>query len=122
MKTAAIISASIFLTTTLGLATPQAAIAQEQGSIQILSAVYGKANASHPVNFTTRLQQTCGPSAVECQAYCSNAFVGHADRRLEFPFHPVAICRVTYRCGAQETLIADAERNDEILLSCRQRP
>ena len=122
MRIATIVSALISLTATLSVTAPQVAFAQEQGSIQIVSALYGNANASHPVNFTTRLQQTCGPSAVECQAYCSNAFVGHTDIRLEFPFHPTAICRVTYRCGAQETLIADAQRNDEILLSCRQRP
>ncbi len=105
-----------------GLATPQSAAAQDQGSIQIISALYGKPNASRPVNFTPKLQQTCGPSATDCEAFCSNAFVGHGDHHRLWPFGPGSICRVTYRCGAQATLVTDAERNDLIVLSCRNRP
>lgn len=97
------------------------AAAQDQGAIQIVSALYGVPNAARPVNFTVRLQQACGSSATDCQAFCSNAFVGHSDQP-KFPFGSGPICRVTYRCGAQQTLVTDAEKNDTILLSCRARP
>jgi hypothetical protein len=103
------------------IGAPQFSHAEDQNVIQVVSALYGKPNAARPVNFTARLQQTCGPSATDCEAFCSNAFVGHTHQGLSLPFSPGSICRVTYRCGAQSTLVTDAERNDLIVLTCRNR-
>ncbi len=117
-----IVSAAIStLLLSSALGAPQLSYAEEQTTIQVVSAVYGKPNAVRPVNFAARLQQTCGPSATDCEAFCSNAFVGHVNHGFALPFSPGAICRVTYRCGAQATLVTDAERNDLIVLTCRNR-
>ncbi len=104
------------------LGAPVSAIAEEQATIQVMSALYGPANSTRPLNFMSRLQQTCGGLASYCEAYCSNAFVGRGPRGLRLPFGPASVCRVTYRCGAAATLVTDAEKNDLIVLSCRQRP
>jgi hypothetical protein len=103
------------------IAAPQYSHAEDQNVIQVISALYGKPNAVRPVNFTARLQQSCGSGATDCEAFCSNAFVGHAHHGLSLPFSPGSICRVTYRCGSQATLVTDAERNDLIVLTCRNR-
>jgi hypothetical protein len=121
MNVSAVVTLSTLLLAST-LVAPGSAAAEDQGAIQIVSALYGRPNAPRPVNFTARLQQTCGPSATDCEAFCSNAFVGHADGGLHLPFSPASICRVTYRCGAQATLVTDAERNDLIVLTCRNRP
>jgi hypothetical protein len=113
---------SAFMALAAGLASASAAPAQAPAPIQVVSALYGAPNAARPVNFTARLRETCGEYASDCQAFCSNAFVGRGERAHLLPFGPRPICRVTYRCGAQATLVTDAERNDYMVLSCRSRP
>jgi hypothetical protein len=105
----------------LGLAQPAAAV-EGQRSIQIVTAFYGEPDAARPVNFAARLQQTCGDQAADCQVFCDNSLVGHADNGLRLPFGQRPICRVTYRCGAEATLATDSQKNDYILLSCRSKP
>jgi hypothetical protein len=107
----------------LSLCAPLSAAAADQPVIQIVYALYGTANTAHPVNFMSRLQQTCGNYSTYCEAFCTNAFVGRGYNDIHLlPFHPTPICRVTYRCGGEATLTTDAERNDLIVLACRPRP
>jgi hypothetical protein len=104
----------------MGLAAGQAAAQQSQGSIQIVTAVYGKENGVRALNFTTRLQQTCGGAAATCEAFCSDSFLGKPAEGLHFPFTFHPICRVVYRCGSETTRTAEAERNETIDLDCRR--
>ena len=59
----------------------------------------------------------CGPGAER-----SCLVKDFSDGGVRLPFGPRAICRVTYRCGAETTLVTDAEKNEYIVLSCRARP
>ena len=122
MKFSLLLAPIAALAMVFSLCAPVLAAAEEQGVIQVVSAFYGPANSTRPLNFISRLQQICGGSASYCEAYCSNAFVGRGPRGLRLPFGPASVCRVTYRCGAAATLVTDAEKNDLIVLSCRQRP
>jgi len=109
--------------TLFSLTAPPPALANDQPTIQIVSALYGVANSPHPANFMSRLQQTCGNYSTYCEAFCTNAFVGHGQGDFHLlPFHPTPICRVIYRCGGDATLTTDVERNELILLACRPRP
>ena len=115
---AACVSALLF-----GLASSTLASAEEQGAIQIVSAVYGPENATRPLNFVPRLQEACGEASNYCEVFCSNAFVGRGPHGLfHWPFEAQPVCRVTYRCGGQATMVTDAEKNDLLVLSCRRRP
>ena len=122
MKTSAFLVGSTLAAIGLCLGAAGPAAAEGPRSIQIVSALYGPPDAIRPVNFAARLQQACGDAATDCQVFCSNAFVGRSDGGVRLPFGPRAICRVTYRCGAETTLVTDAEKNEYIVLSCRARP
>jgi hypothetical protein len=100
-------------------ATPASA---EPTPVVVLSAVFGPAKATRPIDFTDRLSETCGASADYCQAFCTRAAVGHPPRERALLFPPHAICRVTYRCGALQTRVTEADENDTFTLSCRPRP
>ena len=113
MKSVALLGAA--LAVALGFSTGAAA---QDRSVQIVSALYGRAQDSHPFDFTARLQETCGPSADYCEAFCSRAGVG-APGRYHRPFARHPICRVVYRCGGVETKATDADENDTLILSCR---
>jgi len=102
-----------------GVAT-QAAATEAQPSIQIVTALYGRPGVQRQLNFSTRLQQTCGDAATNCQAFCSDAFLGKPHVGPHLPFSSPPICRVVYRCGAEATQTAEADRNEIIDLDCRR--
>ena len=116
----AIVTAGAFATAILCATATQTAAAEPQGPIQIVTALYGKPSGERGMNFTTRLQQTCGDTATTCQAFCSDAFVGRpsGSRSFLLPVHP--ICRVIYRCGSDTTQTAEADRNEILDLDCRR--
>ena len=95
--------------------------ADETRPIHIVSALYGRVQDSRPLDFSQRLQQTCGSSASYCEAFCSKAVVG-AHSRLHAPFGAPPVCRVVYRCGEEETKATDAWDNETMILSCRTAP
>ena len=120
-RTSGILSA--FLAAALGILTPAAASAGENGgAITVVWAVFGADQSARPRDFTRRLQDVCGPSATSCETFCARASVGGGERGLHMPFSHRAICRVTYRCGNDFTRAAEAEENEMILLSCARRP
>lgn len=86
--------------------------------IQIVSAYFGRTSATRPYDFTERLQAICGPSSSACEAFCSTAAIG-ARRGFSLPLSSPPICRVVYRCGADETKATDANENDTLYLRCR---
>ncbi len=102
------------------IATP---VLAEETPIVVRSALFGPARAVSPIDFTDRLARTCGAGANYCQAFCTRAAVGYAPPR-ERPLFiaPRAVCRVTYRCGALQTRVTEADENDTFTLSCRPRP
>jgi hypothetical protein len=101
------------------IATP---VLAEVTPIVILSAVFGPARATRPIDFTARLAQTCGASANYCQAFCTRAAVNYPPPHLRPLFTPPrSVCRVTYRCGALQTRVTEADENDTFTLSCRPR-
>lgn len=96
------------------------ALAGEAGPIVVVSAQFGGARASRPADFTTRLARVCGANASYCQAFCTRAAAGWTTMPGNmFTYHPV--CRVTYRCGANETRAVEAVENETFELSCRPR-
>jgi hypothetical protein len=88
-------------------------------SIHIVSAQYGRPNVSRVRDFSDRLQNTCGPSASYCEAFCSDATAGVVGGGLHWPFSHRPVCRVTYRCGVDTTRAVDAEQGETIVLQCR---
>lgn len=72
-----------------------------------------------PVDFTARLQQTCGDRSSYCEAFCSEATVGEAAQELRYRLGLHRVCRVVYRCGAETTQSFEAARNETISLNCR---
>jgi hypothetical protein len=95
----------------------------EVAPIVVLSAVFGPPKAPRPLDFTVKLADTCGPSSNYCQSFCTRAAVGHSvEGRPLFLPPPHSVCRVSYRCGATLTRVAEADENDTFTLSCRARP
>ena len=120
MKLSPLLASIVLVASGSGLvAWPAAA---EETPIVLLSAVFGPAKAAKPVDFTERLAETCGPSAIYCQAFCSRAAVGRPPRVPGVFFHPRSVCRVTYRCGSTLTRVTEADENDTFNLSCKPRP
>jgi hypothetical protein len=101
------------------IATP---VLAEVTPIVILSAVFGPAKATRPIDFTAKLAQTCGASANYCQAFCTRAAVNYQPPHLRPLFVPPrSVCRVAYRCGVLQTRVTEADENDTFTLSCRPR-
>jgi len=121
VKPFSIVTIVTLATIGLGLGATAAAAADAQPSIQIVTALYGKENGERSLNFTTRLQQTCGDQAATCEAFCSDAFVGRLAIGPQWPFSAHPICRVVYRCGGESTRTAEANRNETVDLDCRRQ-
>jgi hypothetical protein len=103
-----------------GFAATSAAAADMGGPIQVVTALYGPRNESHQLDFTKRLQDTCGGASTYCEAFCSEAFVGRLDYGfIRLGLHP--ICRVVFRCGSLTTQTTEANKNETIALNCRQQ-
>ena len=101
------------------IATP---VLAEITPIVILSAVFGPAKATRPIDFTARLAQTCGASANYCQAFCTRAAVSYSPPHIRPLFTPPrSVCRIAYRCGPLQTRAIEADENDTFTLSCRPR-
>jgi hypothetical protein len=111
--------AALFAATGAAAPTPAA-----DGPIQIVSALYGPRNTSHPADFAARLQTVCGSEADHCEAFCSPSFLGVRDYSADlFRLEGRRVCRIIYRCGGgQATLSSETYRNDTILLSCHAQP
>lgn len=89
-------------------------------NLRIVSAYYGKPGASHPFDFSLRLQQTCGDRSTTCESFCSKAQIGGPrSGLLKMPFHAAPVCRVVYRCGQETTLTAESEDGETLTLSCK---
>jgi hypothetical protein len=95
------------------------AAAETLGPIQVVSAVFGPRNDSDPLDFSKRLQASCGDSSTYCDAFCSEASVGAARAGLRPHLGWRPICRVVYRCGEQTTRTTEAARNETFTLNCR---
>jgi hypothetical protein len=116
------LSATCMLLAGLGGSIAMPAQAQ-MTSIVVQSAVFGPPKDARPYDFTGKLAETCGPGASYCQAFCTRAAVGQdAVRKPILLPPPRSLCRVSYRCGALLTRVAEADENDTFTLSCRPRP
>lgn len=120
MNLSPLLASFVLVASGIGLISSPAAA--QESPIVVLSAVFGPAKATRPVDFTERLAETCGPGSTYCQAFCSRAAVGRPPRVAGVFFRPRSICRVTYRCGAVLTRVTEADENDTFNLSCRPRP
>jgi hypothetical protein len=110
------------------LSAAQAGWAQEPDDVQvqlrIVSASYGRPNATNVRDFSKRLQQTCGDHAVACQSFCSRNVTGAAPGllpNLRIPYVPHPVCRVIYRCGEGLTRATETDDGDIIALNCKPR-
>jgi hypothetical protein len=119
VKISPLLASVVFLAGGSGLVAAPASA--QTTPIIVLSAEFGPAKAARPIDFTDKLAETCGASANYCQAFCSRSAVGHAPRGRPWFFAPHSICRITYRCGALQTRVTEADENDTFTLSCRNR-
>lgn len=110
-----ILGISLVMLGTLSLAQPAYARAESDPHIEIVTGMYGMPGAKHVLDITGRLQDICGPDAEHCDVFCSDSSFG----RYNIGDKP--ICRVTYRCGANEVRSVEAWREEPILMRCPER-
>ncbi len=118
MKGSRIRSGAVVVVLMLGMAVARGAAAQSNswpGPIEVAQAImtprHGKV-----LDFKKELQDLCGTGAHSCEVFCAKQVFWPAATGK------VSLCRVTYRCGAEQVRSLAATEGDPLVLSCRPTP
>ena len=98
----------------LAWGTTASGASPENSAVSIVSGTFGTIGNSRKLDISRQLTDVCGAGSQSCQVFCSETSFGR------YSLGRAPICRVIYRCGAQEVRSAEAMIEEPLLLRCPQ--